>query len=349
MKKQLFLFLLIMLVAIMIAGCGAEAPAPEAEPAVEAEVPEADPAAEPISISIGHILIDGNPGKTLMEDMAANVAERTEGRVTIELFPNGTLGSEGDMVEQISMGTLDGGLIAVGTLQSFDKRFAIEDLPYMWKDVAYCRDAYKGEFGQYLGEVMTEYGYKTISYQEYGVRHVSNNIRPVTEPEDMAGIRIRVAQTQLRVDAFEQLGAIPTIMAKSELYQSLQQGIVDGTEGPLADLYNQGFYEAQKYCSLTGHFVTTMMLYLRQDIWDQISPEDQAVILEEALVMQDQVCVENDQAETDALALLEAGGVAINDDVDTAAMREEMSPVYEKWADTFGEDLMSIYYDSCGW
>ena len=191
------------------------------------------------------------------------------------------------------MNTLGAAGIMCGTMQSLDMRMAIEDLPYMWKDIDHARAAFDGEFGDYLAEIMRGQGMEQIAYVEWGYRHITNNKKPIVEPADLEGMKIRVAQTQLRVDAFETLGALPTVLSFNELYGALQQGTVDAQENPLANIVAANFNEVQKYLSLTGHFYNTVMLVIDSDIWAGISEADQAVILEEAAKMEADVRAAN--------------------------------------------------------
>ncbi len=307
-------------------------------------------AAKGVSISLGHALSEGTPACEEIAAWAERVAEKTEGRVVIEVFPNSQLGSETDMLEQMQLGSLEAAAIMCGTMQSLDMRMAIEDLPYMWKDIDHARAAFDGEFGQYLASIMADQGFQQIGYAEWGFRHITNNSKPIVEPADLNGMKIRVAQTKMRVDAFEQVGALPQIMAFSELYGALQQGTVDAQENPLANIVSANFNEVQKYLSLTGHFYNTVMLIIGQDIWDSISAEDQAVILEESAVMSANVRTLNDEKQDEYLQILADRGMEINDDVDTAAFRETMMPVYDSWEKAvFGTEMMDVYRAASGW
>ncbi len=303
-----------------------------------------------VTLNLGHALSEGTPASEGIKDFAAAVAEKTDGRVAIEVFPNSMLGSETEMLEQMKIGQLEAAAIMVGSMQSLDMKMAIEDLPYMWKDKQSARDAYDGEFGEYLGEIMQAQGLKKISYIEWGFRHITNNVRPISTPEDMKGMSIRVAQTKLRVEAFETLGALPTIMAFSELYGALQQGVVDAQENPLANIVASNFNEVQKYLSLTEHFYNTVMMVFDENVWAKISPEDQAVILEEAQNMSVNVRAENDIAEQGYIDELKSRGMNVNEEVDKDAFRQAMLPVYDKWEkDVFGEELMTVYRNASGW
>ncbi len=330
--------------AILI-GCNSETSGNE-----EGSENETSNEGETVDLQLGHALSEGTPASDLIEDMAETVHEETEGRINIDVFPNSQLGSETEMLEQVQLGTMESAAIMVGSMQSLDMRMAIEDLPYMWNDIEDARTAYEGEFGDYLANVMDEQGMTKVSFLEWGFRHVTNNNQPIVNPEDMEGMSIRVAETALRVDAFEQIGALPTVMAFSEVYGALQQGTLDAQENPLANIAAPNFDEVQDYLSLTGHFYNTIMMVIDNDTWDRISPEDQEVILAEGERISKEVQNINNESEEEYLEELADRGMIINDDVNTEAFREQMLPVYDEWEnENFGEELMDIYRDASGW
>lgn len=301
-------------------------------------------------LQLGHALSEDTPAAKLIEEMAEKVEEKTDGRVSFDIFPNSQLGSETEMLEQVKLGTMDSAGIMIGSMQALDPKLAIEDLPYMWKDIEHARAAYEGEFGEHLAGIIEEQGMKQIGYLEWGFRHITNSKQPIVKPEDLKGMKIRVAETKLRVDAFEEIDALPTVLAFSELYGALQQGTVDAQENPLANTVAPKFYEVQDYLSLTGHFYNTVMLVVSEDVWDKISEEDQQVVLAEAEAIQQEVIVQNDAQESEYLDTLKENGMEINDDVDKEAFRKAMLPVYDKWEkDVFGEELMDIYREASGW
>lgn len=336
MKKITYTLIGSMLLLLVMAGCSSSA--------------ETKDGGEKVKLQLGHALSEGTPASDLINEMAENISEKTEGRVEIDVFPNSQLGSETEMLEQVQLGTMESAAIMVGTMQSLDMKMAIEDLPYMWKDIDHAREAYNGEFGDYLAEVMDEQGMKKIGYVEWGFRHITNNKKPIVTPEDVEGLKIRVAQSKLRIDAFEELNALPTAMAFSEVYGALQQGALDAQENPLANIVAPKFDEVQKYLSLTEHFYNTIMMVVDNDTWDKISDADQKVILEESDRISKEVQVKNDEVELEYVEELKDKGMLVNDEVDKKAFREKMMPVYEKWEkDVFGEELMDIYRDASGW
>lgn len=305
---------------------------------------------EGAALQFGHAMPEDTPAAKMIEEMAERVEEKTEGRVSFDIFPNSQLGSETEMLEQLQLGTMDSAGIMIGTMQALDPKLAIEDLPYMWKDIDHARAAYEGEFGEHLAEIIGEQGLQQFGYLEWGYRHVSNNKKPIVKPEDMKGMKIRVAETKLRVDAFEEIGALPTVLAFSELYGALQQGTIDAQENPLSNVVAPKFYEVQDYVSMTEHFYNTVMLVVSEDVWNKIDEQDQEILLEEAKIAQQEIVVKNDEQEAEYRDILLDKGMEINDDVDKEAFREAMLPVYDKWEkDVFGEELMDIYREASGW
>jgi len=335
-KKFTYTLIYSVLFMVILAGCSSEA--------------SDDSSGESIKLQLGHALSEGTPAADLIAEMAEEVKVKTDGRVEIKVFPNSQLGSETEMLEQMKLGSMESAAIMVGTMQNLDMRMAIEDLPYMWKDIEHAREAYKGEFGDHLAGIMEKKGMTKIGYLEWGYRHVTNNVKPIVTPEDMKGLKIRVAESALRIDAFEQVGALPTVMAFSEVYGALQQGALDAQENPLANIVAPKFDEVQKYLSLTGHFYNTIMLAVDNDTWAKISPEDQQIILDESNRISEEVKVVNDSTQEEYVKELTDKGMTVNDDVDTKAFREKMLPVYDKWEkEHFGEELMNLYREASGW
>lgn len=303
-----------------------------------------------VELKLGHALSPGTAASDEINEVAERITEKTDNRVTFDIYENSQLGSETEMLQQMQMGALESSAIMIGSMQTLDMRMAIEDLPYMWPDIETARSAYEGKFGDYLADIMAEQGMKKIGYFEWGFRHMTNNAKPIVEPSDVKNLNIRVAETPLRVDTFEELGAIPTVMAFSEVYGALQQGALDAQENPLSNTVAPRFYEVQDYLSLTGHFYNTVMLMVETETWEEISQEDQKIILEEIEKASENVQNQNDDMEDSYIQTLEDNGMAVNDDVDKESFRETLLPIYDQWEEeVFGKELMDIYREVSGW
>lgn len=305
---------------------------------------------ESVTLQFGHALPPDTNQAIKINEMAEAVEKQTDGRVRFEIYPNSQLGSETEMLQQLDVGAMNGLAIMVGSMQTMDMRLAIEDLPYMWPGAEAAREAYKGEFGDYIADIAGEYDMHTAGYLEWGFRHVTNNKGPIVQPEDLKGTNIRVAETALRVDTFEQVGALPTVMAFSEVYGALQQGALDAQENPLANIVAPRFNEVQDYLSLTGHFYNTVMIVFDGKTWEKIGPEDQQIITDEIDKISKEVQMANDDTESEHIEFLAENGMKVNDDVDKEAFREAMMPVYAQWEeDVFGKEMMDMYRRNSGW
>ncbi len=181
------------------------------------------------------------------------VAEATNGKVEIQVYHAGSLGKIREVLEMAKVGTVDFVLSGTGHVTGHVPELGITVLPYLWKDTDTMFQALDGPFGQYLGEILSDKGFEVVGWWDNGFRHVTNNARPIMKVSDMKGLKIRCLPAKVHVDFFKALGASPTPMGWTELYQALQQGVVDAQENPPAMVYLGKLHEVQKYYSLTSH------------------------------------------------------------------------------------------------
>ena len=187
------------------------------------------------------------------EKFSQLVKEVTNGRVEIQVFHAGSLGKIREVLEMAKVGTVDFVLSGTGHVTGHVPELGMTVLPYLWKDTDTMFRALDGPFGQYLGEKLSAKGYVVVGWWDNGFRHVSNNKRPIQQVADMKGLKIRCLPAKVHVEFFKALGAAPTPMGWTELYQGLQQGVVDAQENPPGMVYLGKLYEVQKYYSLTSH------------------------------------------------------------------------------------------------
>lgn len=181
------------------------------------------------------------------------VAEATNGQVEIQVHHAGALGKIREALEMTKVGTIDFVLSGTGHVTGHVPELGITVLPYLWKDTDTMFQALDGPFGQYLNERLSAKGFEVVGWWDNGFRHVSNNSRPIMKVADMKGLKIRCLPAKVHVAFFKGLGASPTPMGWTELYQGLQQGVVDAQENPPAMVYLGKLHEVQKYYSLTSH------------------------------------------------------------------------------------------------
>lgn len=297
--------------------------------------------ADDVSIRLGHVLPESHSWHVAATGFAEEVNNRTEGRVSIKVFPSGQLGSEKEVIEGLQFGSVQAGLIGSGSFQGVEPRMGIIEMPYAWgaRDQAFA--ALDGDLGVALADMLDGKGIKVLGWWENGFRNITNNVRPVEKPEDLAGLKIRVTPDKVRLATFEGLGAEPAPLSFGELYSALQQGLFDAQENPLAIIYSASFFEVQKYVSLSEHIWGAATLTMSKSVWDKIFPEDQTIVTEAAtswgLKQRDMVAAANDKL----IAQLEAEGMQFNE-VDKAAFIEAVEPIWESQKDVYGEELLTI-------
>lgn len=294
-----------------------------------------------VSIRLGHVLPESHSWHQAATGFAEEVRTRTEGRVAIEVFASGQLGSEKEVIEGLQFGSVQAGLIGSGSFQAIEPRMGIIEMPYAWGAREQAFAALDGDLGSALADMLDAKGIKVIGWWENGFRNITNSVRPIETPEDLAGLKIRVTPDKVRLATFELLGAEPAPLSFGELYSALQQGVFDAQENPLAIVYSSSFFEVQRYVSMSEHIWGAATLTMSKSVWDKIAPEDQAVVSEAATrwgqTQRDMVAAAN----ADLIAQLEAKGMAFNA-VDKAAFIEAVAPIWEDQKDVYGADLLAI-------
>lgn len=294
-----------------------------------------------VEIKIGHVLNSDHAWHTNLEGFAKDVAAETEGRVVVKVYPSAQLGNEKDVIEGLTLQTIDGGLIGGGSFQSIEPKFGIEALPYAWKDHQTAYNAMDGEIGEMLLGILGSKGIKGLAWWENGFRNITNSKKPIVVPADMEGLKIRVTPDKMRLDTFNTLGASPMPINFGELYTALQQGVVDAQENPLAIIYSSAFYEVQKYLSLSGHIWGSALLCVNSSVWNKLSDQDKAIVEKLATKWRDREREQIMAQEQDFLKKLAEKGMEINE-VDKAAFKEAVQPVWQEYEPVFGKELMDL-------
>lgn len=317
---------------------------PPKEEDTEKEADAGDEAAgdfEEMTIAIGHATADTDDGHyhqgaLFLKD---KIEEATGGKVTIEIHPNAVLGGEREMIEALQLGTLDMVLTSSGPVGNFASKSNAFDFPFLFRDHAHAYAVLDGELGEEVNEQLEEVGIKVLAWAENGFRNITNDVRPIVNPEDLAGIKIRTMENQVHMAAFEAYGASPTPMAFNELFTSLQQGVVDGEENPLGVIMPNKFYEVQKYLTLSSHVYSPAPLLIAKAKFDSFSPELQEIFMDAAIEMRDferNFLAEMDEKYVET-AIENGMEVVTPEEFNYDAFLEATQPVYEQYKDEFGE------------
>ncbi len=292
-------------------------------------------------IRLGHVLPETHSWHVAGKGFAEEVEKETAGRVRIDLFAGGQLGSETEVIEGLQVGTMQAGIIGSGSFQTVEPKMGIVELPYAWKTRAKAFAAFDGELGQALDGLMLAKNIVILSWWENGYRHVTNNKRPIITPEDLAGIKIRVTPDRVRLDTFLALGAQPAPLAFGELYSALQQGVFDAQENPLSIIFGSSFFEVQKYLSLTGHVWGAACLVFARSTWARIGADDQKAITAAAARWRDRQRGMITDSDADFVTRLKEKGMQVNT-VDPAPFIARVQPVWKAQEAVYGPALMQL-------
>ena len=268
------------------------------------------------------------------------VKERTKGRVAIQIHHSRQLGDERQVVEGLQLGTIHLTVTSTGPLGGFVPEMNVVDLPFLFRDAEHAYKVLDGEIGRGLLNKFDAVGIKGLAFWENGFRHITTSKKPVREPGDMKGLKIRVMENKVHQAAFRQLGSDATPMAWGEVFTSLQQGLLDAQENPIPIIYTFKLNEVQKYVSLTGHVYSPAPLLMSKKTWDRMPPDIQKVMFDTAVEVaryQRGLIREQEQKQ---IGELKAKGMIIVEHPDRAAFREAMKPVFEQFQGQFGKDLV---------
>ena len=273
-----------------------------------------------------------------IDTFAKEVERRTNGRYKVQPFYSGALGAERESVEAVQLGTQELTLTSTGPVPNFVPEVKILDVPFLFRDYAHARSVLDGPIGQDLLAKFPSKGMVALAWGENGFRHMTNNKRPVVNPDDLRGLKMRTMENPVHIQAYKGFGIIPTPMAFTEVFTALQQGTVDGQENPLSVITAAKLEQVQKYLSLTGHVYSPALLLMNKAAYDKLSEADKKNFLGAAkeAVKANRARVDSD--EKTAVADLRAKGMQVTENIDKAKFQAALAPVYVEFAKQFGQD-----------
>ncbi|MDQ7988199.1 MAG: TRAP transporter substrate-binding protein [Candidatus Dactylopiibacterium sp.] len=286
----------------------------------------------------GHPLVTGG------EKFAELVAARSGGKMKVNLFPGGVLGSDTSNVSALQGGTIEIVVLNSGILASQVKDFAIYDFPFLFANGKEADAVVDGPLGRKLHARLAEKGIVGLAYWELGFRQITNGRRAISRVEDIAGLKLRVIPNPINLDWVKALDANPTPLAFTELYTALEQRAVDGQENPLSVILANKFYEVQKFLTITNHQYNPQSVIFSKKVWDTLNAAEQKVLQDAALEAgkyQRQVARE---ADAGTLAELRKAGMQATElaPAEVAKLRERMKPVLAKNGEAIPETVREM-------
>jgi len=281
----------------------------------------------------------GHPQAQGAQKFADLVAQKSGNKITVKLFPGGSLGGDLQTVSALQGGTVEMTVLNAGILTAQVKEFAAYDFPFLFNNGQEADAVTDGPFGQKLMEKLEEKGLHGLGYWDLGFRNVTNSKRPIAKADDIAGLKIRVIQSPIYIDLFNTLGANATPLPFPELYPALDQKAVDGQENPNTVILSSKFAEVQKYLTQTRHIYNPQALIVSKKTWDGMSAEEKKIITDaatEATAYQRQA---SRGAADSALEALKTAGMTVTElpPAEMAKLREKVKPVIEKYTASVGD------------
>ncbi len=337
-KRILSLVAVSAIVASVFAGCGggsSSTPASSGSVSASAsgETATTDTSNAEYKIRVGHVLANTHPYELGLKKLSELAAEKSGGKIAIDVFGNSQLGNERDMVEALQLGSQEMVLVSTAVLSSFTDQFLVFDLPFMFDSTEDARMVCDSDLGTEILHSIDDQGITGLTWFENGFRQVTNNVRPIEKPEDLKGIKIRTMESPIHMASFSVMGADPTPMAMGELFTALQQGTLDAQENPLAIIDTNKFYEIQKYLSMTSHFYAPAPLFVSTDYFNTMDEESQNILKESAAeaAAYERQCL--DDMNKELQGTLADNGMVINE-VDKAPFKEAVQSVYDDYTGT---------------
>jgi C4-dicarboxylate-binding protein DctP len=316
--------------------------------AVAGRVQAAD---QPIVIKFSHVVTTDTPKGKAAEKFKELAEKYTDGKVKVEIYPNSTLYKDKEELEALQLGAVQ--MLAPSNSKFGPigiKEFEVFDLPYILPDTKALRKITEGPLGARLLKLLDAKGMTGLAYWDNGFKQLSAN-KKLISPADYKGLKFRIQSSKVLEAQFRALGAIPQVMAFSEVYQALQTGVVDGQENTWSNIYTQKMHEVQKYATVTNHGYIGYVVVVNKKFWDGL-PADTRAACEKAMKEateygNNQSAKEND----DALEEIKKAGktevITLTAEQDET-MRKAMLPVYNEVASRVGQPLIDEFLKETG-
>ncbi|MDF2997239.1 MAG: C4-dicarboxylate transporter [Xanthobacteraceae bacterium] len=290
-----------------------------------------------MNLTLGHNAAPGNPRQAAAEAFAATVKERSGGRIAVRVAGAEQLGNEQSLLTSLRTGAIDFSVNSQGSASALVPELAALGLPFLFADSSAAFKVLAGPVGKDLGERFAKVGIVSVAWWDNGIRQTSNSKRPIKEPADLKGLKIRTPPDPMTIDIFQALGAGTEQISFGELYIALQQGVVDGQENPLANIASSKLYEVNRFISMTGHKWECSPFLASQITWARLGADKELVLTAaaEATTLQRKLMAEQEARFFKEFS--ENPKLAINE-VDKPAFQAATSKVVDTWrAKPFGD------------
>jgi len=289
--------------------------------------------AQSVTLRSADIHPDGYPTVEAVKYFGEIVTKKTDGRIKVQVFNSGQLGTEKDTIEQTRFGVIDLNRVNTAPFNNLIPETAVLGLPFLFRSVDHMYKVVDGPLGEKIAKAFEPHGLIVLGFFDSGARSMYNSKRPIKTLADMKGMKIRVQQSDLFIAMINALGANATPMPFGELYSALQTGLVDGAENNFPSYDSVKHFEVAKYFSLTEHSMAPEVFVMSKRAWDKLTPADQKVFKEAGVDATKKMRELWAKRDTESKERVIKGGALINE-VDKQPFIDAMKPVYDKFVTT---------------
>ncbi len=296
-------------------------------------------AGEKTTIRLGHGQTLTSAAHRSMVRMAEEILKKSDGTFEVLIFPANQLGNERDLAEGLSQGIIDMSWISTAVMENFDSKLSLFSLPYVFRTYDHVAKVVDSEVGEYVfGSLLDSQGIRVLGFFDQGFRWVWNNIRPVHNLDDIKGLKLRAPESPVYMGTFKLLGANPTPIPWGEVYTSMQTKVVDGFEVHPESFVSNKMFEVTKYGSRTNHIYAGSVMMIREDLWQELTPEQQKLLAAEARAASEFNRSLIIDYEKEYFKEIEANGVELNniENAELDKFSSAMKPLYAEYVGRLG-------------
>ena len=308
-------------------------------------------AQQPIVIKFSHVVAKDTPKGMASEFFAKKAEELTKGKVKVEVYANSTLYKDKEEMEALQLGAVQ---MLAPSLAKFGplgvKEFEVFDLPYIFDDYNELHKVTQGPVGQQLLSKLEPKGIRGLAYWDNGFKSFSLNT-PVKAPADLKGKKLRIQSSKVLEEEIRSLGALPQVMAFSEVYQALQTGVVDGTENPISNLYTQKMHEVQKHLTITDHGYLGYAVIVNKKFWDGLPADVRGQLetaMKESTTFANKIAKEQNEKDLESVKKSGKTTVYVLTKEERMAFKKALAPVHQKMESRIGKEIIQSVYKETG-
>jgi TRAP-type transport system periplasmic protein len=291
-----------------------------------------------LEAKLGHLAPTDDPRHEALELFAERVAERTNGDITINIFPNSTLGSERELVEQAQAGVTEFALVG-SIVSNFQPKWTIIDMPFLWKSSEHLAAFIESDTAQeWASEMSDDLGIEMLGFFERNPRILTTRATPVHSIDDLRGLKVRVPDVKVYTDTWRAFGVEPVPMPAADFYMGLRLGMIDGMENPVEVMYHWKIHEVADHLSLTNHMRSGFFFVASKRFMDRLDDEQRNVVMEAAREAQDFLAQKNAEGAANLLDQLREEGMQIVEDPDVSGFQAASQQIHEEYMDVFGRE-----------